>query len=182
MAITFFGVASQPADNSTQVGPTVTVTPPASMVAGDLIIVIGQYRGAGTVNITTSNLGGQSWSQFRHANATNCRVRLFFCRFNGTWSANPSFTVTSGTLPMTVVMHVFRPTSSTKHFILDVGPTRGTFTAGSTPFTKSITGLTTKQANTVTIAVFASVDDNTWDTLTGSGWTQSGLSAQYRNT
>ena len=55
MAITYFGSAAQPADGAAAAnagpGPR-DVTPPASMVAGDLVLLIAQYRGAVTLTVS----------------------------------------------------------------------------------------------------------------------------------
>lgn len=183
MAITFFGVATTPADNSgSSPGPTVTLTPPASMVDGDLVYVSVRYRdSAATISATPSNAGGQSWNAVSQYNTTNIRARVFWCRFNGTWSANPAFTVTSGTNNIDAQMLVFRPTSAAYTWTLESGPNSATYSAPSTPFTVTVTGRTTTAASTVSIAAWHSVDDNTWGTLSGTGWSKTSLGAQYRN-
>ena len=44
----FVGIASVPTDNNAQAGPTPPgVIPPGGMLAGDLVIIYGQYRGNG---------------------------------------------------------------------------------------------------------------------------------------
>lgn len=180
MAITYFNSASAPADNGAQAGPgPVAVTPPASMQTGDLVLLIGQYRGA--VSITVSATGGQTWNTLAEISTTNCDVQMFWCRFDGTWDANPSLTNTTGTAALTVVMHVFRPTDTSKDWAVDVALVEADFTAPATPFTVTITGVTTTQASTVAVATWATADDNTWDSLSGTGWSVTGA-AQYRNT
>src|SRR5689334_19145298 len=58
----FFGAASVPTtDPGAQAGNTPpSVTPPVGMLAGDLVIIYGQYRGGGT--ITINQAGGQTWN------------------------------------------------------------------------------------------------------------------------
>ena len=180
MAIAFFGVASAPADNGAQAGPgPITITPPASMLAGDLCIVVGQYRGAEVFSV--ANAGGQTWNTLAERNATNQDTVVHWCRFNGTWSANPTFQVGSGTAALTYVMIVFRPTSTSKVWAIDVAQDEQDFAAPSTPFLVLLTGRSVS-ANTVTLASWFTADDNTWGTLVGVGWDKTGLSAQYRNT
>ena len=180
MAITYFNSASTPADNGAQAGPgPVAITPPASMLTGDLVYVFCQYRGAET--ITVSVAGGQSWNTLAAIANTNIAGQVFWCRFNGTWSANPSFTNTTGTAALTCVMHVFRPTDTGKVWAVDVAQVETDFAAPASPFTVTITGQTTVNASTVGIAAWATADDNTWASLAGTGWAVSGA-AQYRNT
>lgn len=181
MAITFFGVATTPADNSgSSVGPTVTITPPASMVDGDLVFVSAHYR-ASTATLSVSNAGGQTWNTLTQYNTTNIRAQGFWCRFNGTWSANPIFTVTSGTNNIDAQMLVFRPTSATRTWTFEAQLNDAAYGAPGSPFTVTITGRTTTAASTVTIAAWHSIDDNTWGTLSGTGWSKTSLGAQYRN-
>ncbi len=194
-APTFHGVTSAPADNGAQAGPTVTVDKDAGALstaqAGDLIVVVVQYRAVADVGsnaqVLPNESGGQNWNVERGATGSSHHSRVIWCRFNGTWTADPTFSnintgTPTGTLALTAVALVFRPTSSSKHWVVCNGPFRGTFTAGTTPFTKTITGITPRKGQNVTIGVFSTGDDNTWDTLSGTNWTQSGLSAQYRNT
>jgi hypothetical protein len=182
VAITFFGVATTPTDNSAQAGPTVAVTPPASMVKADLVLLHAVYRdSAATLNM--SELSGQKWNALAQYNTTNVRARLFWCQFTGAWGSNPSATVGSGTNNMNVQMIVFRPNSTANlGWTVDVAQVSATYAAPSTPFTVTITaGATPRHPHSVTLGVWNSVDDNTWDTLSGSGWSKTSLGAQYRN-
>ena len=184
MAITYHNSASTPADNGTQAAPgPVAVTPPASMADGDLVVIVGQIRSnLGTNVLTISEAGGQTWTtEASFGTSGSVTGRLFWCRFNGTWSANPSVVSSGGTVALTVVMHVFRPTASSNTWAIDAAQSEVDFSAPSTPFTVTITGQTTTAADTVGVAVWMTSDDNTWDTLAGSGWATTGT-AQYRNT
>lgn len=178
-AQTFIGVSSNPEDPGSNTASTVTVIPPLNMVAGDLVIVYVHYRNnAGTLTNTIN--GGQTWTAEDQQNSGNQRIRIFWCRFNGTWSADPVFSRSGGTnQSLTAVMYVFRPTNASSTWEKHLGPTPGT----STSSTVSITGVTTTVPNTVTMAFWGSEDDNTWGTLTGAGtgWSKTGLSNQYRN-
>ncbi len=179
MAITPFGTATGVADNGTAGGTSQAVTPPASMVEGDLVILSGQYRvSAGTMDILDA--GGQSWTPLALIGNTNVTAKLFWCRFNGTWSANPSVTNTTGTNALTAVMHVFRPTSGSNLWDVDVAQTELDYSPPGTPFTVTITGRDTTEVSTVTFAAWYSVDDNSWTSIAGTDWNVSG-DAQYRN-
>ena len=178
MAITYFGSASTPADNGTNTANPTAVTPPGSMQAGDLVLMIAQARAtSGTLAI--SSTGGQSWTSQTQQNQSNCRIRLFWCRFNGTWSANPSVSMGS-TNNNIVVMHVFRPSNTSNAWAVDVAQVSSNFSAPSSPYTVTIPQITTNTDGALVFAAWASTDDNTWDSLTG-GWSTPG-SAQYRNT
>jgi hypothetical protein len=178
MAITYFGSASTPADNGTNTANPTVVTPPGSMQAGDLVLMIAQAR-ASSGTLAISQAGGQTWTSQTQQNQTLCRIRLFWCRFNGTWSANPSVSMGSA-LCNIVVMHVFRPSNTSNAWAVDVAQVSSNFSAPGSPYTVTIPEITTNTDGTLVFAAWASTDDNTWDSLTG-GWSTPG-SAQYRNT
>ena len=178
MSIAYFGSASTPADNGTNTADPTAVTPPGGMQAGDLVLMIAQQRGTGAT-LAISQAGGQSWTAQAAQSQTNCTIRLFWCRFNGTWSANPSVDF-SGTTCNSVVMHVFRPSNTSSVWQVDVAQVSGTFAAPPAPRTVTITGITTITDGALVFAAWATADDNTWGTLT-AGWSTPG-SAQYRNT
>jgi hypothetical protein len=188
MAITFFGVASTPADSATATNtadPT-AVTPPGSMLSGDLVVMYGQRRGAGLPSI--SNAGGQSWTTLSQdiSGTATLGVTCFTCIFNGTWSVNPSISY-GATTCNTAVMLVFRPSAGSK-FVLD--PTtnelattaNGSLADFAAAASKTWNGYATQATSSVAVAAWFTDDDNTWGTLTGSGWSKTSLSAQYRNT
>jgi len=165
------------------------------MLVGDLAVMIAQNRSGTVGNVRISEPGGQGWSFTQElvdatgglgsgGVATALVARVFWTTFNGTWGANPSVTLTNAdtTTALTVVMMVFRPTSGTKFWVGDVGPNYNNFAAPSSPFTETITGITTVAPSTVTIGLWAASAANTWGTLSGSGWSKTSLSAQYRNT
>ncbi len=178
-AQTFFGVASSPADNGSVTATTVTIIPPAAMQAGDLVVIYAHYRNnAGTLSVTTT--GGQTWTSETAYNIGNQRTNIFWCRFNGTWSANPVITRAggSGTQPLSAIMYVFRPSNSDNIWSKHAGLTNG----NTTNATVSVTGLATTVPQTVTMAFWGTEDSRTWGTLAGTGWDNTGLNDQYRNT
>ena len=178
MSITYFGSASTPIDTGTNTTNPTVVTPPGSMLAGDLVLMIAQSRDS-TAALAISNNGGQSWTSETQQNQTNCRIRLFWCRFNGTWSANPSVSF-GNTNNHIVVMHVFRPSNTSSVWQVDVAQVSGNFAAPPAPNrTVTIPGITTITDGALVFAAWASSDNNTWGSLT-AGWSTPG-SAQYRN-
>ena len=177
MRITYFGSASTPADNGTNTANPTAVTPPGGMQAGDLVLMIAQSRDS-TAALAISNAGGQVWTSETQQNQTNCRIRLFWCRFNGIWGANPSVSF-GNTNPHTVVMHVFRPSNTSSVWEVDVAQVSGNFAAPPVPRTVTIPGITMITDGAIVFAAWATADNNTWGSLTG-GWSTPGL-AQYRN-
>lgn len=174
--ITYVNSASNPADNGTLGASPVAVTPP-TMQAGDLVLMFAYVRAAATMTISAS--GGQVWSEQAAMANTNISAKLFWCRFNGTWSANPSVAFTN-TTSTTVVMHVFRPTKPSLRWAIEANQVETDFAAPANPFTVTITGRTTRVPSSVTIAAWFTADDNSWGTLAGTGWVVTGT-AQYRN-
>jgi hypothetical protein len=178
-AISYVGSASTPADNGTQAGPgPVDITPPA-MQAGDFVLVIGSYRG--NTDISINQAGGQTWTTLTYSQRGQAlRTTLFYCIFNGTWGANPSISISSGTNALSAIMHVFRGVDSTNP--LDVAQTVDRYAAPSSPYDVTITGITTNTDGAWVIAVWGSTSNTacTWSLQTG-GWTNAGGS-QYRNT
>lgn len=175
-----YASASTPSDSATATGtadPT-AVTPPTGMLAGDLVCMVAQERDA-TTTLTVSATGGQTWTTEAQIITTNQTARLFWCTFNGIWSANPSVDFAAGTAVNTVVMHVFRPPATDYTWSVNQAQVELDFAAAATI---TITGQTTTGTDpTVTLAGWFTDDDNTWGTLTGTDWGLCGT-AQYRNT
>lgn len=180
-AITLFGSSSTPTDNGSNTGSGVTITPPSSMVAGDVAIVTVQVRqtGLGITEVTITNAGGQSWMMMDlDSGNTNLSFRVFACTFNGTWSANPIFDGLVST-SVTGKMDVIRP-SDASHSI-DVGWSlieNGTTFASGTAITA--TGITTRTAGELVYVCWMTTAARTWTSLT-AGWTYAGGN-QIRNT
>lgn len=192
-APTFFGISTNPADAGSLAEPQtgLPLTPPASMTTGDLVIVrLYNESGSAGDGLQINGTGGQDWTSDTTSGSysytgTAAGHRIYWCRFNGTWSADPTFDfpAKAGTRGCGMQMLVFRPDSSTKIWGVDTALSWVGYTAPSTPFTVTITaGYTPTNPDTVTLAGWCSDDDNTWGTLSGSGWSKTGLGAQYRNT
>jgi hypothetical protein len=104
-AQTFVGASSSPNDNGSQAGATVAITPPASMLVGDLVIIYSHYRGD-DASLSINATGGQSWtSESTYSGVSNQTSFIAWTRYNGTWSANPSISG-PGSNALTVVMYV----------------------------------------------------------------------------
>lgn len=180
-AITYFGSAAAVADNGFGSAIPMAVTPPGSMVTGDLaVVVVATKSAAGTLSV--SDTGGQTWTLTTQVNSNSVRVVIAWARYDGTWDANPSFTsdaaIDNG---INVVMHVYRPTDGANTWDVDVvGSNSILGVPGGPPPTSTITGINTVAASTVAFAMWWTSDDNQYQSLAGSGWTQAG-SQQYRN-
>lgn len=191
-APTFFGVATNPADNASLAEPQTgaSLTPPASMQVGDLVILrLWNENGTAGDGLQINNTGGQTWTSdtidgsysFEGIAAGH---RIYWCTFNGTWSANPTFDLPAkpGTRGGGAQLLVFRPDNTSKVWNIDTSLSWTPFTTPSTPFTVTVTvGYTPSHNDTVTLAGWCSDDDNTWGSLSGTGWSKTGLAAQYRN-
>lgn len=180
MAITLFGSAATPTDNGTNTADPTIVTPPVSMLAGDLVVLVGERR-ASLGTLTISQAGGQTWTTLTQNNNNTQRIRIFWCVFNGTWSASPSVTM-GATACNSAHMLVYR-SSYRVGFVADNAIASAAFAAPGSPYTVTITGVTRSSTiQSVAIALWGVALANTWGTLSGAGWSQTSLAAQYRNT
>jgi hypothetical protein len=185
--ISLFGSASKPADNAANAGSGITITPPSSMTAGMLVIVMLQCKqnGLGWSEITITTDGGQQWHeialddptvQFNHATLA-ISGRMYCCRFNGTWTTNPIFDVLVATAA-TGTMDVFQIDDPAYEFDLDVMIEAAAFTATTAP---SIPAVTTKTNGALVWAYWAVAAANTWS-APAAGFTFLGAANQVRNT
>ncbi len=177
MALSYFGSASSPVDNSNE-DNAVAVTPPASMVAGDLVIVeAGENTSGRTLAVGVT--GGQTWYSGGLSNAGVGSWAVFWCVFNGTWAANPTFPISSGgtTNCFSTIMHVYRGNGSGYTWQPDVVYDVDAYTATS----PTRPGVTTVGADVIVQAGWSATQALTWGALSGAGWTVTGT-AQYRNT
>ena len=78
---------------------TAAVTPPGGMSAGQLAIVFALYRDTSShgQSVSVSATGGQAWTASAPFLSTTgaLYVQAFWTLFNGTWSASPSFALTT---------------------------------------------------------------------------------------
>ncbi len=188
-AQTFVGVASTPAiDNGTQAGPTATINPTAvgTMQTGDLVVVYMQYRGTapGTLTVSISATGGQTWNQgtTTRDGTTGISYSIAWCRYNGTWSANPSVTLSSaGPNALTAAMYVFRPVLQNSRWVVHNAQSNAAVT---TNLAQTINGIATTVNRTVTMGFWGNTSNpaKTW-AFSGTGaWSRTSIpSNQYRN-
>lgn len=178
--ITYLGVSVNPVDGgSLSTNPT-PVTPIAGLVAGDLVILITSTRSATSTN-TISSTGGQTWNALTDAPGVNQNTtRMFWCIFNGVWTANPSFSATAGT-PRTCGMIAFRPSAPGKSWAVNVTVAHSTGTYPSAGNVVTVTGQTTTGSEqTVSIALIFN-NASTIYSAAASPW-KNGGGNQYNNT
>lgn len=177
--ITYFGSASVPSDNGSNIVAPITLTPPANMVLGDLVIVFCTTRNDDTVFDMGVATGGQTWTALSTMLPIGtASSRVFWCRFNGTWTGNPSFGFsTAESTVHSAVMHVFRPTVPQNSWTLEGESTPAL--DNTNPIT--IAGRTTTHLATLSIGFWMSDNAATFSGLTGTDWINLG-NAQYRNT
>jgi len=174
MPISFHGISAVPVDSGTNATATITITPPASMLQGDLVVVFLQNRAF--ANFSVGVTGGQTWNFISREPGSAETIGTYWATFNGTWSANPRFDF-SATTNTSAYMLVFRANSTASTWTME----QNTATYSTTGNTKTSPTVTPTAGNNVTVVAFLSVDDNTWGTLTGTNWSQTGIAAQYRN-
>jgi len=174
MAITFHGVASVPVDNGSNATNQITITPPTSMLSGDLVLAYCRQRGTGVWSVGVT--GGQTWTTYDTPDSTNISVQTFYCVFNGTWSVNPRFDSSAAT-HTSCQMLVFRPSTGYRFIV----PLYLQTSNQSSSATVTVSALNHTQPSNLSIAGWHSADDNTWGNITGAGWIKTGLAAQYRN-
>lgn len=164
MAITLFGFTPNPADTGTlDANPPPTMTPPANMVANDYVVVFMTAKTTGVVN-TVSNTGGQTWTSETTVETNGMNSRVFHCRFNGTWSADPTFACSNVNAGVSLVMLVFRGVDTTT--ALDVAVAgQGYSATGSC----TIASFDTNSNGAMAVGLMDSTDDNAWS-LSTSGW------------
>lgn len=186
-AVTYFGTAGSPADNSAQDDVAITITPPASMQAGDLPYVeCTSMVQSPSYDISVTTTGGQTWTSgtVQSNDATYKTLKIFYVlAFTGTWGANPVFTPSStGTFStFSCRMLVFRGSSTSVTWSVDQAAQYATYTAPGSPFTMTRAGQTVTGSSGVTIASFTALGGlPTFSSLTG-GWANPGGTTQFRN-
>lgn len=164
-AISHVGSAATPTDNTddSNLGPTVTITPPGSLAVGDLVLVFMLYRASlGSQVYSVIEGGGQNWHVYKNwaTSATNT-TGLFWCVMNATsFSANPSFTLSNATTSGVMAwMHVFRGTETSVGTVFGVAPV---FSGGVAASTAVIADFNTTTNNSWAMMYVSTADDNTW--------------------
>lgn len=187
MPISFFGVGTNPIDGgSLTTVSNITVTFPSGIQNGDLVLFYVYYRGAqpsasqGFYYLTSGGTGVKNMQTLgTFAFSTNQSATLFFGQYISTqYGASISASTQAaggGNTCCGGQVLVFRPTSSLYKFKYFTRVTTAGSGNATIPSTSNI------PANSVAIAVWQSEDDNTWGSIGGTGWSKTGLSAQYRN-
>ena len=160
-------------DNADGPGPGPRAMTPPAVQLGDMVVMVAAYGGSAT--LTMSETGGQAWTAEANTQANGQTVRVFWSQFNGTWSANPAVTNTTGTGPLTVYS-----------FAVDLAP--GTYPEIDVPFvsgnhsggTVTVPSFSTNTPGALALVGWISADNNTWAAPT-TGWSVPGGQAQWRN-
>lgn len=179
--MSYFGSAAAVADNGTNTAEPVTITPPGSMVSGQLVWVVCAARQSG-LTYTNDTTGGQTWTNHGTSSSTSGTMGLWSAIFNGTWSANPQWSHSSSAVAFNCIMHVFAPTSgyawnSTADSALATGAT----TITTNPQTVTTTEIAAGAARRVALFDWnEAADCGTWAVQT-AGWSTAGTT-QYRVT
>ena len=176
-AFSFRGVGThfpvvENADEGSGPGPRV-VTPPASLQAGDLYVIVAAYRGTATLSL--AGTGGQTWTAEANAQANGQTARVFWCQFNGVWTGLPSVTNTTGTSTLSVYSFAVAMAAGTEPAI-DVAFASGSHSGG----TVTVPTFTTTTAGALALVGWVSNDNNAWS-APPAGWSSPGGQTQWRN-
>jgi len=178
----FFGFATVPADNASNGGSPMVVTPPANMVSGDLTWVSFLRAGAGPETASIPVTGGQSWTLTQDRNTSLPEIWTAWCTFNGTWSANPQFAITGTSVAKSAQMFVVRSNKVGAVWAVDQYSSLVTTSVGGGVFDQTITGVTNTNNRVVTIArAVVSVSGYTYSSHTPLNWIWMG-GQNFRNT
>ena len=142
-------------DNADGPGPGPRAVTPPAVQLGDMVVIVAAY--GGTATLTMSQTGGQAWTAEANTQANGQTVRVFWAQFNGTWTANPAVTNTTGTGPLTVYS-----------FAVDMAP--GTYPEIDVPFapgnhsggTVTVPSFSTNTPGALALVGWISGDNNTW--------------------
>ena len=177
---TLFGIAASHADAASVTGAdlgsglvAVSITPPASMVAGHLVIVdvIERATTLQANSLAVANDGGQEWtSEVQDTGGGSSVSQRHWCRFNGTWNANPTFYFDADktTAACSVVMTVFAPTAAGSTWAIDAVQAKGNIASGAT---HTVPSITTANNGAVAVSLAYSTDNNNSSLTTPGNWT-----------
>src|SRR5438552_4641036 len=189
--ITIVGESRMPAsDDAITTATTATIVPPAGMQNKDVILLFVNAMVASGTSISNTVSGGQTWGWSSSGIGTNPSQKVFRTIFNGTWTANPTFSFGATAVTYQMWMVVLRGSDTTgtatqPYLDGNLGGARddptNTFTAPASPFDVTIPAstMTTCTNNAMVFAQWMSADDNTW-ALQSGGWSQPGGQPQWR--
>jgi len=186
-AITYVGTIAVPADPGTHTGAqadsaSAIAIPTSSLTfqPRDLLIAEPSAR-ASTATIGVVGDGGQSWTCFAQSTAVVPTKRMCWAQFDGTWDADPTFSSGDNGAAYSIYLTVYRPTSTSYVWALDVAYATTYITAPSSPFDVTIASQTpTVATGTVTHASWTSNQESVGWALQTGGWSQP--QAYYTNT
>ena len=156
-------------------GAPVTLVPPnkANMLAGDLVYVFMTAGGGGIRDLTIPNAGGQTWTfvKIRDGNVSGLpSIWDCFCTFNGTWTANPQFSISGSVVSKLYVMNVMRPPVPGGFWTTDQGPTNASNTGSGSPGSYVCPGMT-NTVNKPNVTIFALQNYSSgFNSLSGAYW------------
>src|SRR6266480_95152 len=191
LPITIVGESRMPAsDDAITTATSATIVPPAGMQNKDVILLFVNAKVAAATSITNTVSGGQTWGWSVSGIGTNPSQKVFKTIFNGTWTANPTFSFGASAVTYQMWMVVLRGSDTIgvgTQPVLDgnFGGARddptNTFAAPASPFDATIPAstMTTSTDNAMVFAQWMSADDNTW-ALQSGGWSQPGGQPQWR--
>lgn len=184
MAIVAYNATASPSDNGSNASTgTYNLTFQSQNGPGNLLaafptnmLCVVYIVSRSTTAATLNNTGSQTWVSLGGGSNTNIRVDVWYCIWQtSTFPDSTSFTTPSANCSMYTLWYEAHDTSWA--WVLDQSMTVATFAAAASP---SITGQTTTKGQTVTLASWHTPDDNTWGSISGTGWVVAGV-AQYRN-
>lgn len=181
IAQSYVASSSTPADNGTNATGTISVTYPAGIAAGDLLVLIAQSRATTSdINMSATNQGGQCWRDAQvNVDETTLTARIFFCRYTG-WTGGTTDVIFDDATCTSAVIHAFRPAVPTNSWALDQPATKvSQGVPGGPPYLFPVTGMSSAVNDVIALSLFFTADGNTWGYLAGT-WTQF-ATAQYRN-
>jgi hypothetical protein len=177
-----FGVSANPADGGSLTGTQVAITPPPAMQVGDLVVVSCMARTL-SLSFTVFTDGGQTWNTSSAGyGASGKTMALFWCTFNGTWTANPVFECLTNANQITGIMSVYRPDIPSRVWAVDVAMVQQSIGAPTgPPYQVTRNGITTTKPGTVVYNAFHTASGTvTYANMSGAGWIDF-PSPQYRN-
>lgn len=178
---TFFGYAISPADGASNSSQSVTVTPPGSMVAGDLVYLIGFADNTFDPDISILTAGGQTWNTVDTTTLNNfgVSIRRFWCEFNGTWGANPVLSQSGPSVDFSALMLVARHGTAGVYWARDQA-TLSAMSDAIAPFDLVYPTAPLGENYEISFVAWASDVLNTMGLQT-SGWTNPGGDTEWQN-
>src|SRR4051812_14581241 len=195
VAPTIIGTSRAPAsDDAVGTATGASITPPAGMQAGDLIIIWVTANIPSATTFTNTNTGGQGNMTIQQGLSVgaNPKSNVYVSIFNGTWTGNPAWSwgstpvtyqilmaVVRGGSPITVSSDVFDGNGSPQASDTNLAAPSA---APASPFNVTIpaASYTTNTDNALLFAQWVSADNNAW-ALQTPGWTNLGGQPQWRS-